>query len=217
MNCDDVLQAIASGYDPARGVPQIDAHLAVCPSCRLQVLPMQALGATLRDPVLWEEPPADMEERVVATISPQARRWPGPGSWWMVGAVAAVLMLVVSVVAFLNRPDWTVELVPGADAPQASAVVSGWNTGEGTRMVLDVSGLPGPGQHAYYEVWMTAPDGHHISAGTFSGSDKVTVTAGVHRADYPRIWVTREPDDGDPAPYPAVVLDTPGEWIGVSS
>ncbi len=217
MNCDDVRQAIASGYDPAQRDPQLDAHLAVCPSCRLQIRPMQTLGATLRDPVLWEEPPRELEERVVSTVLPQGRSSRRPGRWWLVGAVAAILIVMGAVVALMPRPDWTLDLVAGADAPGASAVVSGWNTGEGTRMVLDLTGLPGPGQHAYYEVWMTAPDGHHISAGTFSDSGKVTVTAGVLRVDYPRIWVTREPDDGDPAPYPSVVLDTPGEYMGSNS
>lgn len=217
MNCDEVLQEIASGFDPARPDPQLDAHLAVCPTCRLKVRPMQALGATLRDPLLWEEPPEDLEERVLASLAPETGRSRRLRPWWLAGAAAALLILVLSVMGWLNRPDWTVELVAGADAPGASAVVSGWNSGAGTRMVLDMRGLPGPGQHAYYEVWMTAPDGHHISAGTFGESARVTVTAGVRRADYPRIWVTREPDDGDPAPFPAVVLDTPGKYLHVSS
>ncbi|MGA7272691.1 MAG: anti-sigma factor [Acidimicrobiia bacterium] len=217
MNCDDVLQAIAAGHDPDRDATQIEAHLAVCPSCRLQVRQMQALGDALRDPLLWEDPPGDLEERVVAALAPEPRHSRRLRPWWVAGAAAAVLILVVAMVASLNRPDWTVELVAGADAPGASAVVSGWNRGDGTRMVLDTSGLPGLGQHSYYEVWMTAPDGHHISAGTFSETGRVTVSAAVRRAEYPRIWVTREPDDGDPAPFPAVVLDTPGEYLGVNS
>lgn len=217
MNCDEVLKALASGYDASVGDPKIDAHLAVCPTCRLQVRPMQKLGMSLRDPMLWEDPPDDLGERVVVALRSEPRRPRGFGLWLWAGAAAAVLILTASLLAFLHRPDWTIELVAGADGPNASAVVSGWNTGAGTRMVLDTSGLPGPGRDAYYEVWMTARDGDHISAGTFSDPGQVTVTAGVRRSDYPRIWVTREPDDGDPAPSRAVVLDTPGEYSGRGS
>lgn len=94
-------------------------------------------------------------------------------------------------------------------APQASARVSGWNMDYGTKMMIEVAGLDPTGPDAYYEIWLTAPDGRHVSAGTFRMSGRFEVMAGVRRSEFPRIWITLEPADDDPAPNPQTVLDTP--------
>jgi hypothetical protein len=75
-------------------------------------------------------------------------------------------------------------------------------------MVLDIRGIEDAPSGSYYEIWMTAPDGRHISAGTFSGSGRVTAFAGVRRADYPRIWITLETADDDLGPSPETYFDT---------
>lgn len=201
-----VLELIARGLEDDQTVV---SHLAVCPTCRLKAERTAALGRHLSDPLMWETPPPELEQRVVTAVSGQGHPPGSPRRWWMLGA-AALLFAVVAVAAFLGRPDWTIELVGVESAPTAQATVRGWNQEEGTRMVFEIEGLAAAGSEAYYEVWLTAPDGRHISAGTFQKAGRVEVTAGVRRADFPRIWITREPADADPAPFPDTVLDTPG-------
>jgi len=76
-------------------------------------------------------------------------------------------------------------------------------------MVLEVWGLDPADDGSYYELWLTAPDGRHVSAGTFRDSGRFEVVAGVRRSDFPRIWVTLEPADDDPGPTSRTVLDLP--------
>jgi hypothetical protein len=114
---------------------------------------------------------------------------------------------IATVAALRDRADWSVELVAEASFGDATAVVDGWNTDAGTRMEVAVEGIPSTGDNGYYEVWMTAPNGEHVSAGTFRSSGTITVWSGVTRRDYPRIWITFE-SDGDPAPSREVVFDT---------
>lgn len=206
MSCETVLEFIARGRGDD---PMVVSHLAVCPNCRLEAERTAALGRHLSDPLLWETPPPELEHRVVAAVAAERRSPPSKRRWWTMGA-AALLLVVVAAAAWLGRPDWTVELVGVQSAPTAQATVRGWNQDEGTRMVFEIEGLAAAGSEAYYEVWLTAPDGRHVSAGTFQTAGRVEVTAGVRRSDFPRIWITREPADADPAPFPDTVLDTPG-------
>lgn len=207
MNCEAVLELVAleDGEDNAA----VSAHLAVCPQCRARLSSSEALGRHLRHPLLWEDPPEHLREAVVAAISGEAVRKERRPRWWMLGVAAALMVVVVLTTNVIGRPDWTLELQPGPAAPEAAGTITGWNMDYGTRMVVDVSGLAPTGTDAYYEMWLTAPDGRHVSAGTFRMSGRFEVMAGVRRADYPRIWITQEPADDDPSPFPATVLDMP--------
>jgi hypothetical protein len=105
-------------------------------------------------------------------------------------------------------PDWQFSLE--GELPGASAQVEGWNAGPGTRMRFRIDGIdPAPEGH-YYEIWMTAEDGRHISAGTFRDQGTVTVWAAVKRSEFPRIWITLEAMDGDLGPSPNAYFDTVG-------
>jgi hypothetical protein len=99
-------------------------------------------------------------------------------------------------------------MVSTAEAGNGAVVVQGWLTGQGTRMVLDVSGIEEASPGTYYEIWLTGPDGRHVSAGTFKGPGRVTAFAGVRRADFPRIWITLEPVDGELGPSSTTYFDT---------
>jgi hypothetical protein len=47
-----------------------------------------------------------------------------------------------------------------------------------------------------------------VSAGTFTSLDEpVELMVGVHRSDYPRLWVTLEPIDEEPYPSSVVLFD----------
>ena len=67
----------------------------------------------------------------------------------------------------------------------------------GTHLQLDVDGLAPAGPNEYYTIWMTSDDGQHVPAGTFRESGQIEAWSGVKRSDFPRIWITLEPDDGD--------------------
>lgn len=209
MNCDTVLERVASGeWSTSEPDPALEAHLRVCPDCRSRVTGAEALGQRLRDPMLWEEPPADLGQAVIDAIADDFVYKRSLKPWWIVAGVAAVAALVLGFGWWASRPDWSMDLVAGEDAPGATAVVSGWRMGEGTRLRFETTGLEEAPPNSYYEVWLTAPDGRHVSAGTFSHPGRFELTAGVRRHDFPRIWVTLEPADDDPGPFPATVLDT---------
>jgi anti-sigma factor RsiW len=211
VNCDVVLERIAAGDRlTGRPTPEIDAHLAVCPDCRMRAPAAEALRRKLRDSLLWEEPPVDLGQRVVDAVTGNVMSRPARFRWWLAAAVAALVALVLGLGWLTGRPDWSVELVAGPDAPGAEAVVAGWNTGQGTRMVFDVTGLEDAPDGFYYEVWLTASNGRHVSAGTFRSPGRFEVMAGVRRRDFPRIWVTLEPADSDSGPYDVMVLDSTG-------
>lgn len=206
MSCEGILELVSIGRVPEG--PAVEAHLAVCADCRARVPAARALGTHLSDPLMWEEPPTHLGEQVVQAVAGEAvvhRRRP---HWWLLGT-AAVLAILVTVVAMVDRSDWTVELEATSTAPEAMATVAGWNLDHGTRMVLDVSGLDPADPGTYYELWLTAPDGRHVSAGTFRESGRIEVTAGVRRSDFPRLWITLEPA-GDGSQFGETVLDTSG-------
>ena len=206
MNCDEAMQRLAMAGPPGDDAA-IDAHLAVCSQCRIRVESAEALGGHLRNPLLWEEPGPELEDRVLAALGSETAVSARHGWRWL-GIAASIAVILIAVLSVSGRPDWKVELEAGPMGPEATAAVLGWNERTGTRMVLDVGGLPEL-EAGFYEIWMTAPDGAHVSAGSFTASGRVEVSVGVRRADFPRIWVTIEPADGDPLPTPKTVLDTP--------
>ncbi len=214
MNCDSVLERIAAGDGGSgRNRQEIEAHLGVCADCRARESAAKALGRQLRDPLVWEEPPADLAQRVVDGVAGESVPQPSRLPRWLAAGAVAMAALVFGFGWLTGRPDWSVELVPGSDAPPtAHAAVSGWNRGEGTRMSFAVTGLDEAPEGHYYEVWLTAADGRHVSAGTFNGPGTFEVMAGVRRGAFPRIWVTLEPADDDLTPFPLTMLDTaPGD------
>ena len=87
------------------------------------------------------------------------------------------------------------------------AVVEGWNEPGGTRVSLDIEGLPMAPEGSIYEFWFTRDD-IHISAGTFVSPIDVQLWAGVTRREFPRLWITLEPIDNDESPSGINVMDT---------
>jgi hypothetical protein len=206
MTCEECQARLLAGEVD----DQVASHLGACAACRRGRSGLEALRQRLADPMLWEEPSSGLEDQVVAAVA--AQRTPlghrSSRRWWTVAAAAVAALAALALFASrAPNPDWRVTLAATAAAPQARASVDGWNTDTGTRMVLRVEGLTPLRDGSFYEVWLTAPDGRHISAGGFRGPGTVTVWAGVPRSEFPRIWVTIEPSDGDPAPSGVTVLD----------
>ena len=207
MKCDDARAAYLTG-DPETAHT---AHLDSCPLCRAVLDDLAATRRLLAEDYVWEEPPADLGDKVIALISgPDTRSRPRRRYRFLIpaAAVAAIVAAAATFAVFAgNGADWEVAL-PGTDlAPDATAVVRGWNETAGTRLSFDIAGLAEAPEGAFYEVWFSQGS-HHVSAGTFSGSGKIEMWSGVMRSDYPRIWVTLEPIDDDESPSGHTVLDT---------
>lgn len=69
------------------------------------------------------------------------------------------------------------------------------------RMVVWAKGLPPTPAGHHYEVWLSGEQGW-VSAGSFRASDEHSMVwscpVGVSPVAYPKVWITLEPDDGDP-------------------
>ena len=188
-----------------------DAHLAGCSTCRSQLTELRSIRSVIEDPATWEEPSSALEHRVVTDIVSMTESTPAGTKWWpAMVAVAASLILITATVGFAvrARPDWTLALDATEVQPAAAATVEGWNTDTGTRMRLNVSGLADLATDSYYEIWLTSPDGRHVSAGTFTGSGEVEATIAVRRSEFPRVWITVETNDEDESLSGETVLDT---------
>jgi hypothetical protein len=176
------------------------------------------LSSTLSSHSLWEEPASDLSDRILQTVrghdgrsQSDRRAQPERQRTALFAGVAVTLLIALAGTFFATRtlaPDWEMALITTDEAPEATALIRGWSTARGTRMVLEIAGIEDAPSGTYYEIWMTALDGRHISAGTFSGSGRVTAFAGVRRADYPRIWITLELADDDLGPSPETYFDS---------
>lgn len=209
MNCDEFRAQYLAGENGEA----TDAHLTGCAACRSRHPDLEAGRIALMDPAIWEEPPPELEDQVIALIAGNQNRAPtGVGRlerWVRPLVAAAVVVVAVGLYGVLRSPspDWEVAM-PGTDlAPLATSTVAGWNTDAGTRMILAVEGLDPAPDGFVYEFWLS--DGPlHISAGTFSADGEIELWSGVTRAEFPRLWVTLEPLDDDESPSGQTVLDT---------
>jgi len=208
MTCDEFQAAYLEGTED----DTTRIHLENCAECRARLTSLEAGRAVMADPAVWEEPSPELGDQVAmllqGTTKPQeTTKWP-TRTMAGLGAVAAILLLVIAVVALRSdAPDWTVDIAGTDEAPLAAGTIEGWATPNGTRMVLNIDGLdPAPAGYIY-ELWLSQGP-IHISAGTFTATDDVVVWSGVPRRDYPRLWITLEAIDEDESPSPTTVMDT---------
>jgi len=164
----------------------------------------------------WLEPPAELQEAIVADIVAQHRpatarrpssRW-SLQRWIAAGAVAAAIVLAAVVVLSPDAERLEMQLQGTELAQGASAIATIVSTPSGEDITLDVTGLPAPPEGSYYQGWVRDGD-NAITIGTFhmrGGDDEVTLWSGVDIEDFPVLTVTLEPDDGDPASSGNVVL-----------
>lgn len=206
MNCEQARVAMLEGRDSL----ELENHLSGCSDCRTERLALQRIRDTLREASLWEEPAPELGERIaslgrVATSQPRSLsrvRFIVP----LTAAFATILL--AGILLITDQSDWKIGLMGVGDGTNASAVVAGWNEEEGTRLRIEVEGIePSPPGH-YYEIWLTSPDGLHVSAGTFRGEGVINASVGVRRADFPRMWITLESVDGDSGPSSNTYFDS---------
>jgi hypothetical protein len=186
--------------------------------------PNSAELATIRDLLarseVWNEPPIDLEDRVVTAITTLATADARPASLHSLGdhrsvrnpldvpgwlAAAAVVVLVVAGLAYMTirggepTADTVIALVGTAAAPDASANAALTAMPAGLKIVLDVEGLAAAPNGYFYEAWISN-ETIRVSAGTFHlrGSDKpIELWAGVTESEFDMLAVTLEPLDGN--------------------
>ena len=203
MKCDEFRAGYLAGDTKSN-------HLDHCSECRAELPRLDHLRSMLASPELWEEPRGQIEDVIVSEINGQVETKPRR-QWWMWAAAVVVLIAATASVTTLvlvgGAPDWEVIMVGTPNAPGASATVEGWNTEDGVRMELATTSLPAAPEGFYYELWLSAPD-RIVSAGSFRQGQGVVLWSGVPRAVVPRLWVTLEAVDGNPAPSGQTVLDS---------
>ncbi len=167
--------------------------------------PAQTSGAVEND----TSGDAGHDGNTVVSLDDRRRRWLGP----FVAGVAACFLVFAgagAIVALDPFGEETVEFaLEGTDlAPTATAAAEVSETPLGTRIVLDVSGLPPAEPGTYYEAWMRTGPEEGVSAGTFhlrGGDGDIELWSGVTLDDYPLITVTIQPE-GESASSGVVVL-----------
>jgi len=173
---------------------------------------LERVDALLADPSLWTEPPAELQEKVVAAIADEsARVRRSRVTRYAVAAVAAsvVLALGTTVTVRLVRDDqvrFTAAVDATGLAPAAHGDVTLTRTQSGWRITLRVDELPRRDGEQYYEAWLRNAAGERVSIGTFNEGDYVTLWSGVSPAEFDTLTVTREVLDDDPGPSGEVVL-----------
>lgn len=145
----------------------------------------------------------DHERRAAPVIELDPRRRPNWSSA-LLGAAAALLLAVGGFVV-LNALDGSGDV--GSDLslaleatdlePEASGRVELTAQPDGTRIVVETTGLPPAPEGTYYEAWLrTGPD-FGVSAGTFhlrgGGGVPIELWAGVSVEDFPLFTVTLQP------------------------
>jgi hypothetical protein len=172
---------------------------------------LDALRGALSDPSAWIEPPADLQERVVAAVSSRTPRRRRVLRYALVGTAAATVLTVGVVVGLHattgSRPvEYAAALNGTGLAPNASGSVTLTKTVSGWRIHLHATGLPRRDNGGYYEAWVKDSSGSLVPVGTFNQADDVTLWAGVPPTSHPTFTITRQLANGDPASTGQVVL-----------
>jgi anti-sigma-K factor RskA len=210
----------------------VTEHLAVCPTCRAELISYQGVADRLAMAVPCSEPPADLRGRLMARAlptRPRAISQPRPAWWqqlgqvlqhpaWGVASLALILALAVSNVLLwqqVNRPGIasnvqgmrSLALAGTASAPEASGMVIISTDGEYGTLVVD--NLPTLGKTQQYQLWLMQ-DGTRTSGAVFSvgqdGYGSVPILAPEPLTQYSSFGITVEPSGGSPHPTGAKVL-----------
>jgi hypothetical protein len=160
--------------------------------------------ALLRDTSLWQEPSADLEDRVVAGIADErrvvvpigrARRaWPGRLTAAAIGAAAAAAVVLIAVPRHDGQQaDANVAIAGTKLAPGISGTAGITSETSGVRIEFSVKGLPRRDGGDFYEGWLKNCAGTElVPIGTYHELEDATGWAGVSIDDFPLLTVTRE-------------------------
>ena len=205
--------------------PDLADHLAGCAVCTDEWRRLSGASArlisTARTLPLGAQPPAHLRDRVIAALGEpgavsvgtarpvRARRaierlgrWRSRLAWGGMGALVGAAAMVIVFAGGQPGRTPSLALTGSALAPAAGGTADISTLVDGTlRVTLAMSGLPASGPSDFYELWFVGDQGR-VSAGTFraDGSPlRLTFLTAADLERYPRIGITREPDDGNPA------------------
>jgi anti-sigma factor RsiW len=159
-------------------------------------------------PQLWDAPtpPAGLP----ANVTP-LRPHRSKAVRWLAAAAAGVLVAAavgIGAVIVTGGGDATTIALSAGDVGSGSGRAEVSLVDGGRRIELSVSGLPANPPGTYYECWFVGPGDtaeapNRVSAGTFTvgadGTATVTMVSAADAARFPKMGVTLEPDDGNPA------------------
>jgi hypothetical protein len=173
---------------------------------------IERIHHVLADEAVWMEPPARLQEAVVAAVAAES----GAGirrrrlRLVLVGVAAAVLLAVgVTVGVQVSRDDpvqFAASLAGTELAPDATGDVTMTKTPSGWDIRLRATGLPRREDGEFYEAWLKDESGLLVPIGTFNDGREVTLWAGVPPSTFSTLTVTQEVADGDQASSGRVVL-----------
>ena len=198
------MRRLPAVVSPRRTPAAGEAHLRGCADCQRVTPELDVLRAASATRRCGSHPARSSEDRRSRRSSrrpvrPACRRGQGAGGGLPVpprcdrrrGRGVALLMPDRA-----DGADWDLTLYANKVAP-AAVVRPRVEHRHGTHLRVDVDGLAPAGPNEYYAIWMSSDSGQHVPAGTFRQSGHIESWSGVTRADFPRIWITLEPDDGD--------------------
>jgi hypothetical protein len=191
---------------------EVEDHLRECAGCREEARELRIAHERLLDlAYATEEPPRDLEERIVARI-PRRRDGRRLPSW--VAAVAAVICVLAVLGAMFvpglsgGRALASATLTPTDLAPDAGGEVSIEDAGTNMEVRLEAWGLPACEDGRYYELWLVE-GGERVSVGSFtvgpSGKVEANMNAPGFAGSYPSVGITYE-HDKDPRASDAKIL-----------
>jgi Anti-sigma-K factor rskA len=165
----------------------------------------------LGDRATWMEPPAHLQEAVVAAIAEESGAGRRRRLRVVVAGLAAAVMLAVGIgVGLYLQRDQPVEFaasLAGTElAPEATCDVTLTKHPSGWDIRLHATGLPRREDGDFYQAWLKNEDGLLVPIGSFNDGREVILWAGVGPADFPTLTITQETADGDQASSGRVVL-----------
>jgi anti-sigma-K factor RskA len=182
----------------------LERHLEGCSGCRGELARARQTHGLLRE-LAAGGPPPELKDRVLARARGEipAHSRVGWRRWVPAAALLAIAVLGAGLLwTIIGDASEGIPLTATVAASQGGGEVSGEVEGGNLQIELVVWGLPELRKDEYYELWYAKEDGGRISCGTFraqpGGQTSVNLTAPVGATSYPKIEVTREPDDGNP-------------------
>jgi hypothetical protein len=186
---------------------------------------LDALRAELGAAAVWEEPPDELEDRVVLAVTREAAQergrapapTPSPLRWSRLRArlarrpalslslplaavaAAAVVVVLITSSSASNPPLQFAMVVQGtALAPGAHGSATLTKTLSGWRIQLSATGLPRRDGTEFYQAWLKNAAGVLVPVGTFNDARKVTLWSGVPVTKFRSLTVTQQEANGNP-------------------
>ena len=192
----------------------IAAHLLRCPACRAEVQAMSGIGSRLLELVPGTEPPLGFDERVLATVRPDARAarraWHRRTPRLFAGAAAAVAAVVILAIGSLSL-GWFHD---GSTSPAPRAVLTARFL-QGGREVGELYASAHP---AWLDMTVKGVAGADEVTCQLVGKDgKVTTVGSFDLVDGNGTWGAPDPQGGLAGAAGARLVDASGRVLATAT